>query len=35
MMQEAIEVLLELPDDRQETIARAIFDYVSRGEEEE
>ena len=29
MMQEAIEVLRELPEERQETIARAILDYAS------
>jgi predicted transcriptional regulator len=29
MMKEAIEVLRELPEERQETIARAIIDYAS------
>ena len=29
MMKEAIAVLRELPEERQETIARAIFDYAS------
>lgn len=29
MMKEAIEVLRELPQDRQETIARAILDFAS------
>jgi len=28
-MQEAIEVLRELPEERQEVIARAILDYAS------
>ena len=32
MMQEAMEVLRELPEDRQETIARAILDYASHDE---
>ena len=30
MIKEAIEVLRELPEERQETIARAILDYASR-----
>ena len=29
MMKEAIEVLREFPEERQETIARAIIDYAS------
>ena len=29
LMKEAIEVLRELPEERQETIARAILDYAS------
>jgi hypothetical protein len=29
MMKEAIEVLRELPEDRQTTVARAILDYAS------
>jgi predicted transcriptional regulator len=29
MMKEAIQVLRELPEDRQERIARAILDYAS------
>jgi hypothetical protein len=29
MVQEAIEVLRELPEERQETVARAIIDYAS------
>ena len=29
MIKEAIEVLRELPEERQETIARAILDYAS------
>jgi hypothetical protein len=29
MVQEAIEALKELPEDRQETAARAILDYAS------
>jgi hypothetical protein len=29
MVQEAIEVLRELPEDRQTTVARAILDYAS------
>jgi len=29
MVKEAIEVLRELPEDRQETVARAILDYAS------
>jgi len=29
IMNEAIEVLRELPEERQETIARAILDYAS------
>jgi predicted transcriptional regulator len=32
MMKEAIEVLRELPEERQETIARAIIDYASHDE---
>ena len=32
MMNEAIEVLRELPEERQETIARAIIDYASHDE---
>lgn len=32
MMKEAIEVLRELPESRQETIARAILDYASHDE---
>lgn len=29
MMKEAIEILRELPEEQQETIARAILDYAS------
>lgn len=29
MMKEAIEALRELPEERQETVARAILDYAS------
>jgi len=29
MVREAIEVLKDLPEDRQETVARAILDYAS------
>jgi len=32
MMKEAIAVLQELPEERQETIARAILDYASHDE---
>ena len=32
MMKEAIAVLHELPEERQETIARAIIDYASHDE---
>ena len=32
MMKEAIAVLHELPEERQETIARAILDYASHDE---
>ena len=32
MIKEAIAVLHELPEDRQETIARAIIDYASHDE---
>ena len=32
MIMEAIEVLRELPEDRQETIARAILDFASHDE---
>jgi predicted transcriptional regulator len=33
MMKEAIAVLHELPEERQETIARAIIDYASHDED--
>lgn len=32
MMKEAIEALRELPEERQETVARAILDYASHDE---
>ena len=32
MMKEAIEILRELPEERQETIARAILDFASHDE---
>jgi predicted transcriptional regulator len=32
MVREAIEALQELPEERQETIARAIIDYASHDE---
>jgi hypothetical protein len=34
MMQEAIEVLCELPEERQQMIARAILDLASHDAEE-
>jgi predicted transcriptional regulator len=33
MVQEAIEVLRELPEDRQTTVARAILDYASHDDD--
>jgi hypothetical protein len=33
IMREAMEVLRELPEDRQETIARAILDYASQDDD--
>jgi hypothetical protein len=32
MVEEAIEALKELPEDRQETVARAILDFASHDE---